>query len=236
MMSTTVAILTEAELRIYASVNLPSLVQIITCPSSAPSHYLKQCWNIVNPKLRNKLRWNLNRNLYIFTKKCIWKCRQEMSAFCLGLRQCVTGGGIKLPPPLNVTTNKVNNMTIFGFHWEHYSDVIISAMASQINSLTIVYSTGSGADQRKHQISASLASVRGIHRWPVNSPHKGPVTRNMFPFDDIIMQALATPPMFILPGWLPMFRSQSLFEKTCHFGALLLPPGVCGSAISISKL
>ena len=43
------------------------------------------------------------------------------------------------------------------------------------------------AGQRKHQSSASLASVRGIHRWPVNSPHKGPVTRKMFPFDGVIM-------------------------------------------------
>ena len=48
----------------------------------------------------------------------------------------------------------------------------------------------SGADQRKHQSSASLAFVRGIHRWPVNSPHKGPVTRKMFPFDDVIMLRL----------------------------------------------
>ena len=45
----------------------------------------------------------------------------------------------------------------------------------------------SSADQRKHQSSASLAFVRGIHRWPVNSTHKGLVTRKMFPFDDIIM-------------------------------------------------
>ena len=45
----------------------------------------------------------------------------------------------------------------------------------------------SGADQRKHQISASLAVVRGIHRWPANSPHKGPVTRKMVPLDDVIM-------------------------------------------------
>ena len=44
-----------------------------------------------------------------------------------------------------------------------------------------------GADQRKYQSSASLAFVRGIHRWPVNSPHQGPVTRKMFPFDDVIM-------------------------------------------------
>ena len=64
----------------------------------------------------------------------------------------------------------------------------MSAMASQITSLTIVYSSiYSAADQRKHQSSVSLAFVRGIHRSPVNSPHKGPVTRKMFPFDDVII-------------------------------------------------
>ena len=70
----------------------------------------------------------------------------------------------------------------------HYDDVIMMAIASQITTLTIVYSTVySGAHQRKHQSSASLAFVRGIHRGPVNSPHKWPVTRKMFPFDDVIM-------------------------------------------------
>ena len=70
----------------------------------------------------------------------------------------------------------------------HHNDVIMSAIASQITSLTIVYSTVySDADQRKHQNSASLAFVWGIHRWPVNSPHKGPKTRKIFPFDDVIM-------------------------------------------------
>ena len=70
----------------------------------------------------------------------------------------------------------------------HYSDAIVGAMASQITSLIIAYSTVySGADQRKHQSSAPLAFVWGIHRWPVNSPHKWPVTRKMFPFDDVIM-------------------------------------------------
>ena len=70
----------------------------------------------------------------------------------------------------------------------HYSDVMMGTMASQITSLTIVYSTVYlGADQRKHQSSASLAFVPGIHRWPVNSLHKWPVTRKMFPFDDVVM-------------------------------------------------
>ena len=68
----------------------------------------------------------------------------------------------------------------------HYTDVIMGAMASQLTSLTIVYSTVN-ANQRKNQSSASLAFVWGIHRWPVNSPHKGPVTQKMFPFDDVIM-------------------------------------------------
>ena len=70
----------------------------------------------------------------------------------------------------------------------HYSDVIMIAIASQITSLTIVYSTVySVAGQRKYQSSASLAFVRGFLRGPVNSPHKWPVTRKMFPFDDVIM-------------------------------------------------
>ena len=70
----------------------------------------------------------------------------------------------------------------------HYNDVIMSAMTSQITGVSIVCSSvGSGADQRKYQSSASLAFVWGSHQWPVNSPHKWPVTRKMFPFDDVIM-------------------------------------------------
>ena len=68
-----------------------------------------------------------------------------------------------------------------------YSDVIMGAITSQITGVSIVYSTVClGADQRKHQSSASLTFVRGIHQWRVNSPHKGPVTRKTFPFNDVI--------------------------------------------------
>ena len=70
----------------------------------------------------------------------------------------------------------------------HYCDTIMSTMVSRFTRLTVVYSiVYSDADQRKHQSSASLAFVWGIHRWPVTSPHKGPVTRKMFPFDDVII-------------------------------------------------
>ena len=76
---------------------------------------------------------------------------------------------------------------------QYYCDVIMGAMASQITSFTIAYSSvHSGTDQRKHQSSASLAYVRGIHRWPVNSPHIWPVTRKIFPFDDVIMSKSKT--------------------------------------------
>ena len=69
----------------------------------------------------------------------------------------------------------------------HYIDVIMSAMSFQITSITIVYSTVySGADQE-------------IHRWPVNSPYKGPVTRKMSQFDDVIM-SLGRRFIIVVPG------------------------------------
>ena len=75
-----------------------------------------------------------------------------------------------------------------------YSDVIMSAKASQITSLTFVYSTVySSPDHRKYQSSALLYVVRGIHRWPLNTPHKWPVTREMFLFDYVIMLCYMSP-------------------------------------------
>ena len=87
----------------------------------------------------------------------------------------------------------------------HYTDVIMSVMASQITSLTIVYLTVYPRRRsKKNQSSASLAFVRGIHRSPVNSPHKGPVTRKMFPFDGVIMVEIhvnMTIQSWLLIGW-----------------------------------
>ena len=71
----------------------------------------------------------------------------------------------------------------------HCSDVKMGAMASQITGLTIVYSSVySGADHKNIKVPhQSLAFVMGIHRWSVNSSHKWPATRKMFPLDDVIM-------------------------------------------------
>ena len=70
---------------------------------------------------------------------------------------------------VNGCTIDVSDCDMGPYGFMHYNDVIISAIASQITSPT------------------SLAFVRGIHRWPMASQHKGQVTRNMFPFDDVIM-------------------------------------------------
>ena len=111
------------------------------------------------------------------------------------------------------TTKYLCEDLYFGYH---YNDVIMSAMAYQITSLTIVYSiVYSGADQRKNQSFASQAFVCGIHRWPMNSLHKGPVTRKMFPFDDVIMFFLTCPwRCHLMIIWLlfihKQFRSQRI--------------------------
>ena len=104
----------------------------------------------------------------------------------------------------------------------------LSQHRCQISSLAIVYSTVSDADQRKHQSSASLAFVRGIHRGPVNSPHKWPVTRKMFPFDDVIMMWLAmilmlpSPSNQDCPG-ITLVNVGSLVEPLCHCLLLQIP-------------
>ena len=69
----------------------------------------------------------------------------------------IATAAFNLHMPVNVCWKKT--------HKPHYDDVRMGAIASQLTSLTIVYSTVySDADQRKHQSSASLAFVRGIHR------------------------------------------------------------------------
>ena len=93
----------------------------------------------------------------------------------------------------NVSGNTFGAGCMNKYLTNYYADVIISTMASHITIVSSVYSiVCSGADQRKHQSSASLAFVRGIHRWPVNSPHKVPVTRKMFPFEYVVMEHTAT--------------------------------------------
>ena len=133
-----------------------------------------------------RLKWLATR---AFVEGFVWANVKESHSALLAL---VTGGFPSLK------SSNVGNVSMPWRHHafvllslfpaRHYDDVIMSTIASQITSLAIVYSiVYSDADQRKHQSSASLAYVWGIHRGPVNSPHKWPVTRKRFPFDDVIM-------------------------------------------------
>ena len=71
---------------------------------------------------------------------------------------------------------------------QHYSDVMMSPVATQIFGVSIVYLTiGSGADKKTPKLHVT-GLCWGIHRWTVNSSHKGPVTRKMFPFDGVILE------------------------------------------------
>ena len=120
---------------------------------------------------------------------------------------------------------------------DHYDDVIMTMLASQITSLTVVYSiVYSGVNQRKHQSSASLAFVREIHRGPVNFPHKWPVTRKMFPFDDVIMWFsfanafdCTVRPVYNdhLTGYLSAFWSSSRLPRAGIVSKSKLVPSVC---------
>ena len=124
--------------------------------------YQLELWE--QPSVNCESKWN-----YFPPRKCIWMCR-------------LWNGADFVYVSMHYAYQFICHIAT------HYSDVIMSAMASQINSVPIVCSTVcSGADQRKHQSSASLAFVRVIHRWSVDSPDKGPITRKMFPFDNVIM-------------------------------------------------
>ena len=120
-----------------------------------------------------------------FLRQFVWRFRKYISDIFIEDHQPITKSpqwqkGIGLHPLLYMSF-KCGFMLTW-FMSLHCYDVIIGTIASKNTSLTIVYSAVySGANQRKYQRSASLAFVWGIHRWPVNSPHKWPVTRKLFP-------------------------------------------------------
>ena len=135
---------------------------------------------------------------FLHTFSYVWKAWLRLRTYhCIIHSKCGIGFRLQLPGFTTSETHSTNNLwahnpnpiskTTCYSHMTnnyHYSDAIMSAIASQITGVSIVYLTGcSGADHRKHQSSAPLAFVTEIHRWPVNSPRKEPVTRKMFPFD-----------------------------------------------------
>ena len=158
-----------------------ALVQVMACrlfgAKPLPESMLPYC----QLDLKNKLHWNSNTKLFIQENSsenvvCEMAAILFREGFVNAPRSAVNRGPWGQKSRMECRSNA------------YYSDVIMNTIASQITGVSIVYSTVcSGADQRNYQSSTSLAFVRGIHRWPVNSPYKRPVTRKTYPFDDIIM-------------------------------------------------
>ena len=98
----------------------------------------------------------------------------------------------------------------------HYNDVMMSAIASRITSLTIVYSTVCSRRRSKKTSKIRVTGLcEGIHRWPVNSPHKGTVTRKMFPFEDVIVKRLTgqvSTSTVICPRWAPCWPHEPCYQ------------------------
>ena len=117
--------------------------------------------------------WNpLSANIRILLMATGWVCCRFWTSCCILCRILSTS--------ISQSTVSLPN--------SHYSDVIMSKVSSQIPGVSMVCSAVYlGVDQRKHQRSASVPFVRGIQRWHMNSPHKGPVARKMFPYDDVIV-------------------------------------------------
>ena len=121
-------------------------------------------------RLNRRLNKSSRRRWFDAPLHSLWRHCNELLWFSMGL------------PEISRVTLTGMRMQMTRIESYHYNDVIMGPIASQITSLTIVYSiVYSDADQRKHQSSASLAFVWGIHRGPLNSLHKWPVTRKMFP-------------------------------------------------------
>ena len=169
-------------------------------------------------------KWPCLVNLCAFHRTFLWPAwtRSEGWWLILGYDR-KTHYGLKFGGMIQYTMRQIIIWNVIYLSAFHYSDVIMGMMASLITSLMSVYSTvHPGADQRKHQSSASLAFVRRIHRRPVNSPHKWPVTRKMFPFDDVIMWSYAVDiwsVLCILMAW--CFRTRSSGVTVLNVNLLL---------------
>ena len=113
--------------------------------------------------------------------------------------------------------------------WHTYTSPVLNVLSNVTLNITL-WTVYSNADQRKHQSSASLAFVRRIHRWPLDSPHKGSITLKKFPFDDVIMisadilLALTPPPPLTNPEYHIMNR---LFKRRSKKTSKLRVTGLC---------
>ena len=151
-----------------------------------------------------KLKWNFNPNSNIFTENNAFPLRWRHNGrdsvsnhqphHCLLNRYMLKTSKLRVtglcvgnsPVTGEFPAQMASNAEIVSIWWRHHGEccfrcaVPLSTVCVRVFVLEYF--------NIKHQSSASLAFVWGIHRWSVNSTHNWPVTRKMFPFDDVIMQ------------------------------------------------
>ena len=117
---------------------------------------------------------------------------------------------------------------------KHWSDVTMSAMVSQITGIWTVCSVVCSLTLKSKKTSklGVIGFVRGNHQWPVDFPHKGPITRKMFPFDESSWITLSkwlpylpranksTFPVPSLPWWTPFLSCHILLNFTLTLTAV----------------
>ena len=147
--------------------------------------------------------------------------KQRMYTITLLYRQSVSFSFISL----NHDTEPLNHDTYFR-HIDNFLPIQKNLSDIHCNGVIMgaiaVFSTVYlDTDQRKHQSSASLAFVRGIHRRPVNSTHKRPVTQKMLPFNDVIMYITDRKWLVTLSVSLTLchqsFTSRRMWIQFCRF-------------------
>ena len=168
--------------------------QVLQCMFS---HQIKFCTISVSPDKKKPCLLSYSPHSYSILQACFLCIKSKLSWKLRTIHFEKLASRIKTSFGSSEGITNMHILPVVLCFTPHNCDAIMATMASQITSLAIVNSTvHSSADQRKHQGSTSLAFVRGIHRWPVNSLHKGPVTRKMFPFDYVIMHQPIYDPRF----------------------------------------
>ena len=157
---------------VYGKLISMALVQDCSISSALAMEILQSC---IKPSIYNLLvisqYWSHGIYIYLDTTGSI------------GGRRGINYGNTSFCRQIDIRFTGQFFVMILSLQWRH----IKRNGVSNHRRLDGLLNRFSGVDQRKHQSSVSLVVMKRIHRWPVDSPHKGPVTRKMFPFDDVIM-------------------------------------------------
>ena len=146
-----------------------------TCNDSTAVVSCTKCCKDHCIRIEVRVKWNFHR-IWIAMEKPLVK--RGLDLFVVHLIEGTLLGAL-MSSELRSNYRQNDNVSPNGYR---YSDVIMGTIGSQITSLAIVYSTVySGADKK------NIKAPRHWRLWPMNSPHKWPVTRKMLPFDDVIM-------------------------------------------------